>query len=213
MEEMKGAIKMKKKRILTALLMAAAAGAVLAGCGNSRDIGRDKALEAALGDAAVSESDTTRLKVSEDREDGRKIYEIKFDAGNREYEYEILASDGSVISSDVETVNDSSTAGENETQDSSTAQKDKEISNAADTQNQTSSKNSSASGTAVSKEDAVRIALERVPGATEKNVKIELERDDGRYKYEGEIIYDNIEYDFEIDADSGTILEWSEERF
>lgn len=213
MEEMKGAIKMKKKRILTALLMAAAAGAVLAGCGNSRDIGRDKALEAALGDAAVSESDTTRLKVSEDREDGRKIYEIKFDAGNREYEYEILASDGSVISSDVETVNDSSTAGENETQDSSTAQKDKEISNAADTQNQTFSKNSSASGTAVSKEDAVRIALERVPGATEKNVKIELERDDGRYKYEGEIIYDNIEYDFEIDADSGTILEWSEERF
>ena len=32
------------------------------------------------------------------------------------------------------------------------------------------------------------------------------------YKYEGEIIYQMVEYDFEIDANTGTILEWSEER-
>ena len=30
--------------------------------------------------------------------------------------------------------------------------------------------------------------------------------------YEGDIIYERVEYDFEIDADSGDILEWSEER-
>ena len=58
----------------------------------------------------------------------------------------------------------------------------------------------------------MQIALDRVPGATAQNVKIELDRDDGRYKYEGEIFYNRIEYDFEIDANSGTILEWSEER-
>ena len=58
-----------------------------------------------------------------------------------------------------------------------------------------------------------RIALDRVSGATAQDVRIELDRDDGRYKYEGEIIYNNMEYDFEIDANSGTILEWSEERY
>ncbi len=59
----------------------------------------------------------------------------------------------------------------------------------------------------------MQIALDRVSGATAQDVRIELDRDDGRYKYEGEIIYNNMEYDFEIDANSGTILEWSEERY
>ena len=71
----------------------------------------------------------------------------------------------------------------------------------------------SSSGAAISQDEAVQIALERVPGATAQDVRIELDRDDGRYKYEGEIIYNNTEYDFEIDANSGTILEWSEERY
>ena len=48
--------------------------------------------------------------------------------------------------------------------------------------------------------------------AAEQDVRIELDCDDGRYKYEGDIIYNGIEYDFEIDADSGRILEWEEDR-
>lgn len=66
---------------------------------------------------------------------------------------------------------------------------------------------------ALSQNEAIQIALQRVSGATEQDVRIELDWDDGRCKYEGEIIYNNIEYDFEIDANSGTILEWSEERY
>ena len=31
--------------------------------------------------------------------------------------------------------------------------------------------------------------------------------------YEGEIIYDGVEYEFEIDAQTGNVIEWSEERF
>ena len=52
----------------------------------------------------------------------------------------------------------------------------------------------------------------RVPGAAEQDVRIELDRDDGRFKYEGDIIFQQREYDSEIDANSGEILEWSEER-
>ena len=80
-------------------------------------------------------------------------------------------------------------------------------------QNQNNTGSGSSSGVAVSQDEAVQIALDRVSGATAQDVRIELDRDDGRYKYEGEIIYNNMEYDFEIDANSGTILEWSEERY
>lgn len=43
-------------------------------------------------------------------------------------------------------------------------------------------------------------------------MKIELDYDDGCYKYEGDIIYDQKEYEFEIDANTGDFLEWKEER-
>ena len=65
---------------------------------------------------------------------------------------------------------------------------------------------------AVSRDEAVKTALGKVSGATERDIRIGLDYDDGRYKYEGDIIYNGIEYDFEIDADNGKIIEWSEER-
>lgn len=64
----------------------------------------------------------------------------------------------------------------------------------------------------VAQEEAVKLALDRVPGSTEQDLRIELEYDDGYYKYEGDIIYNQIEYEFEIDANTGAFLEWSEER-
>ena len=42
---------------------------------------------------------------------------------------------------------------------------------------------------------------------------MKLDYDDGYYRYEGDIIYQQREYDFEIDANTGNILEWSEERY
>lgn len=64
----------------------------------------------------------------------------------------------------------------------------------------------------IAPERAREIALEKVPGATEENIrKFKKDRDDGRYVYEGEIVYNNMEYDFEIDADSGDIISWEAE--
>ena len=65
---------------------------------------------------------------------------------------------------------------------------------------------------AVSLDAATKTALDRVPGATEQDIRIKLDYDDGRQKYEGDIIYQQVEYDFEIDADTGEVIEWSEER-
>lgn len=64
-------------------------------------------------------------------------------------------------------------------------------------------------GSAVTLEQAIQLVLERVPGAGSTDVRIEYERDDGRELYEGEVYYDRTEYEFEIDASTGTFIEWS----
>lgn len=64
----------------------------------------------------------------------------------------------------------------------------------------------------ISLEDAKQSALDRVPGATEHDIRIQIETENGRYVYEGEIRYNQVEYDFEIDANTGEFLEWSEDQ-
>ena len=216
---------MRKRNLAAAALAAAVICGVFTGCGG-KDIGRDAALEAALNDAGVSESDATRLKVSEARDDGRKVYEIQFDADGKEYEYEIQASDGAIVSSDIEMIENYAELQNDSAQNSGTGQGGTEQSGnsgqgsaqgqtgtQSQAGNQGNTNSGSAPGVALNADEAIQIALNRVPGATAQDVRIELDRDDGRYKYEGEIIYNNIEYDFEIDANTGTILEWSEERY
>ncbi len=58
---------------------------------------------------------------------------------------------------------------------------------------------------------AMMIALKKVPGATEEDMKIDMDVDGDFPVYEGEIFYDNVEYTFEIDGRDGTILKWEEE--
>ena len=53
------------------------------------------------------------------------------------------------------------------------------------------------------------IALARVPGAKESDIrKFKLDYDDGAQVYEGEIFYNMREYEFKIDAKSGEVLKW-----
>lgn len=61
----------------------------------------------------------------------------------------------------------------------------------------------------LTKEEAVQVALERVAlrKETVTFTKIELDRDDGRQIWEVEFISDGTEYEFEIDARTGCVLE------
>ena len=66
---------------------------------------------------------------------------------------------------------------------------------------------------AISSDEAVQSALARVPGATVVNVtEFNRDYDHGRLEYEGEIHYNGYEYDFEIDADTGTFTKWEVEQ-
>ena len=64
----------------------------------------------------------------------------------------------------------------------------------------------------VSEDQAKQSVIERVPGAAAEDVSVLLKRDDGRMEYEGRLIYDNMLYEFKIDAYSGLIVEWEAEN-
>ena len=65
----------------------------------------------------------------------------------------------------------------------------------------------------VSEADAKKTALDRVSGATDKNLyEWKLDYDDGRPEYEGKIIYGGTEYEFTIDASTGSVMEWDAEK-
>lgn len=72
---------------------------------------------------------------------------------------------------------------------------------------------SSADGQAISAEEAKALALSQVPGATADDIRrFETDYDDGRIEYEGKIVYEGMEYEFEIDGYSGAIRSWEAEK-
>ncbi len=58
----------------------------------------EEAKRIALGNAGVSESEVTALRIKNDLEDGVRVYDIEFRAGNKAYEYEVAVADGSIVS-------------------------------------------------------------------------------------------------------------------
>ncbi len=65
-------------------------------------IGKGAAGAAALEHAGLSELRVSRLEVELDLEKGRQIYEVEFYSGGWEYEYEICAYTGTILSFEVE---------------------------------------------------------------------------------------------------------------
>ena len=146
----------------------------------SGDIGSEKAKSIALNHAGVTSSTAKFVKVERDRDDGRLLYEVEFYAGNKEYDYEILASDGTILSYD------------------------------ADIEGYRIPSSTSTSSTDIGAEKAKEIALQHagVSASNAVFVKAERERDDGRLTYDVDFYAGNKEYDYEILASDGTILSY-----
>ena len=145
---------------------------------SSGAIDEAQARSIALEHAGVGEGDAKFYRVERDSDDGRAVYEVEFYSGNTEYDYEISAETGEILSYDSDIEGWAAQSG-------------------------------NAEGSAVTLEQARELVLERVPGAAASDVQIEQERDDGRDIYEGEVYYDRTEYEFEIDASTGSFIKWS----
>ena len=141
-------------------------------------IGEAEAKAKALAHAGLKEIQVTFLRAELDRDDGRQVYEVEFYTQDyKEYDYEIDAATGEVLSYDYDAETDFQTG--------------------------------TSSGKELTAAQAKAIALGQVPGAAEGDIReFSTDRDDGRLEYEGEIRYNGVTYEFEIDGYSGAIRSW-----
>ena len=161
-------------------------------------IGIEKAKEVALKHAGLKESDVRLEKVELDFERGKMVYEVEFDYNRVEYEYLIDAVSGEIIDfiteSDVDYY-------QNNTQTNTT--------NNNNTQTNTNNTSNNYVGI-----NAKQIAFNHA-GVNESqvtNLMIKKEYDDGVLKYEVDFMVGNVEYDYEINANSGAIIEFEKEE-
>ena len=56
---------------------------------------------------------------------------------------------------------------------------------------------------------AAAIAAGKVPGSSAADVIIWEESGDGRGRYEGELSFDGMKFEFEIDPQTGLIFDWN----
>ncbi len=149
---------------------------------NSNDyIGEDEAKSIALEHAAVSENEVSNISCHLDRDDRIVDYDVEFWVGNMEYDYEIDAVTGEILSYD----NDLENNGAN--------------------YNNSSSQNSDY----ITSEEAKNIALKDA-GLNESDttqLRCEFDYDDGQAEYEVEWRIGNTEYEYTISAIDGSIWE------
>ena len=186
---MKNILNTPKKKIAAALIAAVVIigciylATTAAGASNSqnRGIGLEKSIAVALADAGLKQSQVQNLKGTFEKDDGLEIYDVYFEANGFEYEYTIKAADGTILESEIETPD----------------------------------------GKIVTAEEARDIGLEKAKaaalshaGVAEKDVtftKSKKDSDDGRLVYEFEFVKGSTEYDYEVDAATGSILAFSKE--
>ncbi len=64
-------------------------------------------------------------------------------------------------------------------------------------------------GKPVDMQQAKRLVQQKVEGSSADNVRIWEEYGDGRLRYEGELFYNGMKYEFEIDPQTGRIFDWN----
>ena len=153
---------------------------------SSEYITQERAKEIALSDAGVNAADAVFLKVRLDWDDGRAQYDVEFYSGRTEYDYEIDALTGTIRERDW----------------------DADDFDLDDLWYDDDDWNHTASGAdVITAEKAKEIALAKAPSGTTV-VKCELDEDDGRLVYELELRNGRTEYECDINAVTGVILDW-----
>ena len=192
----------------------------LAGNTQSTDIGESAAKEIAFKDAGVSAEQVQYLWSKMDYDDGKAVYDVEFVVNNIEYDYEIDAVSGVILSVDQEadhyrmanqttgTSNSAQTGAQTGAQSSA-----QNSTSTAKTANQTAGNTQAASGAAqqanyIGDQAAQEAALAHA-GVSAQNVsfvRTKLDFDNGRWEYEVEFYDQGTEYDYSIDAVTGEVL-------
>ncbi len=144
---------------------------------NNGYISVEAAKQKALDDAGVKAEDAVFLKAYYDSDDIVPHYDVKFEENGYEYEYEIKASDGTVLEKDVD--------------------KERKPVNSAPASDEYISED---------KAKSIAFDHASVKAADVKFSKAELDRDDLIVHYDVEFVSGKYEYEYEINAKSGKVI-------
>lgn len=142
----------------------------------------DKAKEIALNHAGLTADQVTFVRSELDRDDGRLMYDVEFYTSDyKEYDYEIDASTGEILSYDY------------------------------DAEGYSYQPNATPGTAITAEQARAIALAEVPGAAESDIYEFETDRDDGRLEYEGSIFYSGTEYEFTIDGYSGAIRSWESE--
>ena len=160
------------------------AGQTTGGQAAATAVTEEQAREAALSHAGLTADQVTFVRSELDRDDGRLMYDVEFYTSDyKEYDYEIDASTGEILSYDY------------------------------DAEGYSYQPNATPGTAITAEQARAIALAEVPGAAESDIYEFETDRDDGRLEYEGKIIYNNTEYEFTIDGYSGAIREWDAEPF
>ena len=185
-------------RVLIISIVAFAAVQASAGVNANKTLGMDKGVNIALNDAGLRAEDVSDLSAHYDTEDGIAVYEVKFTSGGYEYDYQIKASDGTILEADRDALKQAGT--------------NKKPASGTDKTTQTDP-----AGTAgtdkITKAKVKEIALAHAGVSASKAtfVEVKLDKEDGVQVYEVEFYSGSTEYDYEIHAKTGEILSFDKD--
>lgn len=159
-----------------------------------------EAESAALAHAGFTADQVTRLHTEVDYENGVKEFEVEFRSGDWEYDYTVSAETLEILKHQKEYDPPKQKAVETVPAETKPAETKPVETKPAETKK-------------ISAAEAKSIALAHA-GLTEaqvKSLRAEYDRDDGRPEYDVEFRVGNMEYEYEIHAETGKILSWDKE--
>ena len=153
----------------------------------TKKISADKAKKIALEDAKLAEKDVTFVKVELEFEDNRLVYDVEFYSGNVEYDYDIDAVSGAIVSAD------------------------KDIENYVIPAQPSTEAPTKAQASEISVEKAKQIALSHAGVGSARFTKAKIDYENGVKVYEIEFKVGNMEYEYDINVVNGAIVSSSAE--
>ena len=210
--------------VILLLVAAVAFGSMQVGAGvnSNKTIGLDKGVNVALQDAGFTSEEVSGLIAHYDNDDGVATYEVDFIAGGFEYEYTIKANDGTIIEASREAA-ETPVLKENEIkfedqvqpvqqpvqneqpQQPAEVQQPPVQSQEAQKPQVPSEPTSKYIG--VDKAKSIALSDAGIKSSAATFTKAKLDKDDGVATYEIEFFSGNTEYEYEISATSGKILD------
>ena len=187
-------------------------------------IGEEKAEEIALDDAGISREDALMQGTMLEYDGGQYVYDVEFASGGTSYDYDILAGNGTIVSSSREALKapeekEAEKAAEKKAREEAEEAAEKRAREEAEEERETREKEILAlkeAGGFITVDEAKAIALSDAgyeeSGVIMEKARFEKADEDDPASYEIEFSAGGLEYEYSVDALTGKILERDMEK-